>query len=94
MVKFQEKVYSVVKRIPKGSVLTYKKVAEMAGSPKAWRAVGNILNENKNPEIPCHRVICSDGRVGGFNKGNKKKIRLLKSEGVAVKNGKVAFGFK
>ena len=64
---FKEKVLEIVRRIPKGRVLTYKQVAELAGTPKAWRAVGNILNKNKNPEIPCHRVIRSDGKIGGYN---------------------------
>jgi len=79
---FKEKVYDVARRIPRGNVLTYKQVAELAGSSKAWRAVGNILNKNKNPEIPCHRVIGSDGKIGGYNGGEAKKIILLKKEGV------------
>ncbi len=79
--QFREEVLKVVKNIPKGSVLTYKEVAERAGSPKAWRAVGNILNKNQNPNIPCHRVIRSDGRIGGYNKGKSLKRKLLKKEG-------------
>lgn len=79
--KFKDRVYEIVKRIPQGETLTYKKVAKLAGFPQAWRAVGNILNKNRNPEIPCHRVIRSDGKVGGYNKGTKKKIALLKKEG-------------
>lgn len=67
--------------IPKGGVLTYKQVAELAGSPQAYRAVGNILNKNRNPEVPCHRVIRSDGRIGGFAWGEKCKKEILKSEG-------------
>lgn len=84
MSSFQEKVYQVVKKIPKGTVLTYKELAKQAGSPRAWRAVGNILSKNKNPKIPCHRVIRSDGRVGGYKGGLKKKITLLKKEGVLI----------
>jgi len=79
---FQEKVYSVVKKIPKGNVLTYKQVAELAGNPKAFRAVGNILNKNYNSKIPCHRVIRSDGNIGKYNRGKGKKIELLKKENV------------
>lgn len=56
----------------------------MAGSPRAFRAVGNILNKNRNPKIPCHRVIKSDGKVGGYNQGSAKKVKLLKKEGVIV----------
>jgi len=78
---FQKKVFEVVKKIPKGKVLTYKEVAERAGFPKAWRAVGNVLKKNKNPQIPCHRVIRSDGKVGGYRYGQAKKIELLKKEG-------------
>jgi len=78
---FKEKVLEIVRRIPKGRVLTYKQVAELAGNPKAWRAVGNILNKNKNPEIPCHRVTRSDGKIGGYNRGGRLKEKLLKEEG-------------
>lgn len=81
---FEQKVFDVVKAIPKGSVLTYKMVAERAGRPKAWRAVGNILGKNKNPKIPCHRVICSDGKLGGYNRGVDKKQQLLKKEGCPI----------
>lgn len=83
--RFKDKVYKIVRRIPEGKLLTYKKVAKLAGSALAWRAVGNILNKNKNPKIPCHRVIRSDGKIGGFNKGTKNKISLLKKEGVVIK---------
>ncbi|OGZ70652.1 MAG: 6-O-methylguanine DNA methyltransferase [Candidatus Staskawiczbacteria bacterium RIFCSPHIGHO2_12_FULL_38_11] len=79
---FQEKIYNIVKKIPKGKVLTYKQVAKMAGRPNAFRAVGNILNKNYNPAIPCHRVIRSDGRVGGYNRGVAIKVKLLENEGV------------
>lgn len=78
---FQEKVYNVVREIKRGDVLTYKEVAEKAGSPKAYRAVGNILNKNRNPNVPCHRVIRSDGKTGGYAKGAEKKIAILKKEG-------------
>ena len=82
MVKtFTEKVYDVTCKIPKGSVLTYKEVAKLAGNPNAVRAVGTILSKNYNPEIPCHRVIRSDGKMGGYNRGGiKKKLALLKKE--------------
>jgi len=89
MTSFKEKVYEIVKKIPKGKVLTYKTVARLAGSPRAYRAVGNALN--KNPDlrhIPCHRVIKSDGTIGGYRRGIKKKISLLKKEGVIIKNGR------
>ena len=91
--RFQEEVYKVVKGIPKGRIISYKDVARRAGSPGAWRAVGNILAENKNPEIPCHRVIRADKKTGGYNKGAKKKIELLKKEGIIIKYGKITPGF-
>ena len=78
---FQEKVYAVIRQIPKGKVLTYKEVARRAGRPRAFRAVGNILNKNFDPKIPCHRVIRSDGKLGGYNRGVGEKIRRLKAEG-------------
>ncbi len=81
MKSFTEKVYEVVKKIPKGKVLTYKEIAKKAGNEKASRAVGNILNKNFNPDIPCHRVIRSDGKLGGYNKGVEKKKEILKKEG-------------
>lgn len=77
---FTTKVYAIVAKIPSGSVLTYKEVAKKAGNPKAFRAVGNILNKNYNPDIPCHRVIRSDGKTGGYNRGTKKKAEILKKE--------------
>lgn len=78
---FKEKVFNVVKHIPKGSVLTYKEVAKLAGSPRAYRAVGNILNTNYDPTIPCHRVVRSDGKAGGYNRGSDNKINILNAEG-------------
>lgn len=86
MSSFQKKVYEIVRKIPEGKTLTYKKVAKLSDYPKAWRAVGNVLNKNQNPKVPCHRVIRSDGTVGGFNRGTKKKIALLKKEGALIKN--------
>lgn len=79
---FQEKVFKIVKNIPIGEVLTYQEVAKKVGNVRAYRAVGNILNKNYDPTIPCHRVIRSDGAVGGYNRGIRKKIALLKKEKV------------
>jgi len=80
MTNFQKRVLTVVKNIPSGKTLTYQQVALAAGRPKAYRAVGNILNKNYNPKIPCHRVIRSDGNIGGYNRGTKTKIWLLQQE--------------
>ena len=84
--EFSEKVYQVVKKIRLGETMSYKKVAEAAGSPRAWRAAGNILNKNRNSKIPCHRVIRSDERIGGYNKGAEKKALLLKTVYLLVFN--------
>ena len=81
---FSNRVYKVVAKIPKGKVLSYKEVAIRAGSPRAYRAVGNILNQHKIKGLPCHRVICSNGKIGGYRWGIKKKIEILKKEGVKI----------
>ncbi len=78
MKSFTQKVFDVVRKIPKGKTLSYKDVAKMAGNEKACRAVGNILKKNYDSQIPCHRVIKSNGDLGEYNRGalNKKKILL------------------
>jgi methylated-DNA-[protein]-cysteine S-methyltransferase len=81
---FKERVLMVVSKIKRGNVLTYKQVSRLAGNPLAYRAVGNILNGNHNPKVPCHRVIRSDGNPGGYNRGAKEKIRRLRAEGARV----------
>lgn len=78
----KNRVFKIVSKIPKGKTMTYKQVAEHSGNPNASRAVGNILNQNYDPAIPCHRVIRSDGEMGGFNRGEAKKKDMLESEGV------------
>lgn len=82
---FERKVLNQVRKIPKGHITTYKILASKAGLPKGVRAVGNALK--KNPElikIPCHRVIRSDGHIGGYKLGLKNKIKLLKKEGIVI----------
>lgn len=86
---FQKKVYKAVSRIPRGKVSTYAAVACAIGRPRAARAVGSALNKNPFKKIPCHRVVKSDGSVGGFARGAKCKIEILESEGVLIKKGKV-----
>ena len=83
---FKEKVLNIVSKIPKGKVLTYKQVATKAKSPKEFRAVGNILNKNFNPNIPCHRVIRSDGKTGGYNRGRERKKEILEKESEMIIN--------
>ncbi|MEM3408229.1 MAG: MGMT family protein [Candidatus Micrarchaeia archaeon] len=89
---FKERVYSILRKIPKGKVITYKRLAELAGNNKAARVVGNLMRRNKNPEkIPCYKVVKSNGGIGGYSAkgGVKKKIQLLKKDGIKIKNGKI-----
>lgn len=85
-------VYKLLKQVPEGKVTSYKALARAAGNPKASRAVGMFMKTNPYaPHVPCHRVVCSDGRLGGFS-GKKRiddKIRMLRDEGVPVKDGRI-----
>ena len=87
-----KRIYEAVKKIPKGCVATYGKVAEMAGNPRMSRAVGNALHKNPDPEhIPCYRVVNSKGELAGafaFGGENVQK-KLLEADGIEVINGKV-----
>ena len=90
MTSFQKKVYKAVSKIPKGQVLTYAQVAKAIGHPRAFRAVGSVLNKNPSwPKVPCHRVIKSNGEVGFWRGGSKRKTLLLKREGLVIRKGKV-----
>lgn len=80
MTEFANKIYNVVRRIKLGQTLTYVEVARAIGKPKAYRAVGNALNKNTDSSVPCHRVVRSDGKVGGYNRGPGLKRRLLQKE--------------
>ena len=77
---FADRGRAVVAKIPKGETMTYRQVAERAGSPRAFRAVGNVLNKNYDPNIPCHRVVRSDGTTGGYNRGAERKREILREE--------------
>ncbi|OHA81001.1 MAG: 6-O-methylguanine DNA methyltransferase [Candidatus Yonathbacteria bacterium RIFCSPHIGHO2_01_FULL_51_10] len=77
---FTKRVHEAVKGIPVGETRTYQDVARQAGNPRAYHAVGNILNKNYDPAIPCHRVVRSDGTVGGYNRGEAKKKAILEEE--------------
>jgi methylated-DNA-[protein]-cysteine S-methyltransferase len=85
---FNQKVWALTARIPRGWVVTYADIAHKLGT-KAYRAVGNALNRNPYaPQVPCHRVVGSDGSLTGFASGVKKKRDLLVEEGVAVTSWK------
>ena len=92
--RFEERVWDLMKKIPKGKVTTYKIIAETMES-QAYRAVGNACRRNPYaPQVPCHRVVNSDGQIGGFGgetsgKNITQKIHLLKREGIDVEDGKI-----
>jgi O-6-methylguanine DNA methyltransferase len=82
-----EQVYELLKMIPEGRITTYKALAKAIGKPKASRIIGNILKNNPNPVIvPCHRVVRSDGKIGGYAYGKKVKKILLEIEGINIDN--------
>src|SRR3989344_9089065 len=88
---FNQKVWNLAKKIPKGKVSTYKEIAKKLKT-KAYRAVGQALKQNKKPiVIPCHRVVNSDGSLGGYAgvKNSIKKIKLLNKEGIRIKKNKI-----
>ncbi len=82
-----QSVYNLVSNIPAGKVVTYGQLASSVGNPRAARGIGKILNKNPRPIIvPCHRVVCSDGLIGGYMYGKERKISLLLNEGIPIVN--------
>jgi|TARA_B110000438_G_scaffold134308_1_gene129986 methylated-DNA-[protein]-cysteine S-methyltransferase len=84
---FQNRVWSEIDNVPRGKVITYSQIAKNIGRPKAARAVANACGANPNPiKTPCHRVICSNGDIGGYSGsgGVKQKKDLLRKEGVKL----------
>lgn len=92
--EFANKIYELLRRVPMGKVTTYKDLAEALGT-KAYQAVGTTMKNNPYaPEVACHRVVKSDGSLGGFmgtttGKNIEKKKKMLQKEGVEIKKGKV-----
>ncbi|TEU19202.1 MAG: MGMT family protein [Gammaproteobacteria bacterium] len=91
MTDFQQLCYQTLKaRVPAGKVITYAGLAQLINHPKAHRAVGSAMNKNPfAPEVPCHRVVKSNGELGGFAQDIKIKIKRLQKEGVQVINNKI-----
>ena len=87
-------VYAAARRIPRGRVATYADLARAIGRPRAWRFVGTVLGRNRDPQTPCHRVVRSDGRVGGygFPGGSARKAEKLRGEGVVIRDGRIDLG--
>jgi methylated-DNA-[protein]-cysteine S-methyltransferase len=80
----------LTKQVPRGKITTYKILAKKAGHPSAFRACGNVLNKNEFlGKVPCHRVVRSDGFIGGYVKGVDEKEKILLEEGVRIKERKI-----
>jgi O-6-methylguanine DNA methyltransferase len=86
---FAARVLSVTRRIPPGRVATYGDVAAAAGRPRAYRAVGNIMRECREPGVPCHRVVAAAGRLGGYGGSEELKRNLLRAEGIVVHGARI-----
>ena len=84
MSEFRRRVLAAVRRIPPGRVATYGDVADLAGRPRAWRAVGNIMQGCHDPSTPCHRVVGAAGALGGYGGNLQLKRELLRAEGLEV----------
>ena len=88
--KLEEKVYKNLLEVPKGKITTYGELAKAIGLKNGQRVIGKIMNKNPYPVIvPCHRVIKSDGKIGGYAWGEKVKAKMLSNEGIKIKNGKI-----
>ncbi|MGY4884797.1 MAG: MGMT family protein [Nanobdellota archaeon] len=86
---FNERCYDILRKVPKGKVTTYGEIARKLNC-KAYRAVGNAMNKNPYaPSVPCHRVVNSDGKIGGYASGTRKKIEMLKKEGIEIRDNKI-----
>ena len=86
----EKKVYKKLLEVPKGKITTYKELANAVGIKNGQRLIGQIMNKNPYPVIiPCHRVVKSDGSVGGYSYGSKVKINMLENEGIKTQNGKI-----
>lgn len=86
---FSEKCYLMLRKVPKGKVTTYKLIARSMGT-RAYRAVGNAMNRNPHvPLVPCHRVVKNNSKIGGFALGKRKKIEMLKQEGIEIRKNRI-----
>jgi len=86
----QQKIFKKLLEVPKGQITTYGELAKAVGLKNGQRAVGKIMNKNPYPVIiPCHRVVMSTGKIGGYAYGEHIKIKMLNDEGVEIYNGKI-----
>ena len=85
-----KKVYKKLLEVPEGKITTYGELAKAVGLKNGQRVVGKIMNKNPYPVIiPCHRVVKSDGKIGGYAYGEEIKSDMLTREGIVIKNGKI-----
>ncbi len=85
-----KEIYKKLLEVPEGKITTYGELAKAVGFTNGQRAIGRIMNKNPYPVIiPCHRVVKSDGKVGGYAYGEEIKIKMLKKEGIKIKDGKI-----
>lgn len=90
MNELERRVYQKLLKVPKGKVTTYGDLAKAVGLENGQRVIGQIMNKNPFPVIiPCHRVVKSDGKVGGYYYGEEVKTKMLLDEGIFIKNGKI-----
>jgi methylated-DNA-[protein]-cysteine S-methyltransferase len=86
----EEKIYKKLLQVPKGQITTYGELAKAVGLKNGQRAVGRIMNKNPYPVIiPCHRVVMSSRKVGGYAYGENVKTKMLNDEGIKIENGKI-----
>ena len=86
----EQKIFKKLLEVPKGQITTYGELSKAVGLKNGQRIVGKIMNKNPYPVIvPCHRVIMSTGKIGGYAYGEEIKTRLLRDEGLEIKNGKI-----
>ena len=86
----EQKIYKKLLEVPKGQITTYGELAKAVGLKNGQRVVGKIMNKNPYPVIiPCHRVVMSTGKIGGYAYGEHVKIKMLSGEGIEIKDGKI-----
>ena len=86
----EQKIFKKLLEVPKGQITTYGELSKAVGLKNGQRAVGKIMNKNPYPVIiPCHRVIMSTGKIGGYAYGEEIKKKLLQDEGLEIKDGKI-----
>ena len=86
----EQRIYKKLLEVPKGQITTYGELAKAVGLKNGQRTIGKIMNKNPCPEIiPCHRVVMSTGKIGGYAYGENIKTKLLNDEGIQIKNGKI-----